>query len=236
MKTFLLVATLLVAATSPLLAQPALEIIGGTTKDWGIVKQVTKPLTAQIALKNIGTKELVIASVTPSCGCTTAPIEQSRLAPGASTHVNITLNLNPTAVGQQIKTITIASNDAAKPTQVFTLKAEIMRSLQPSANFIALPSTRAGRQVSSSIRLKNTTVTPMKITEIIASDGLKPRRKAPFVIAPQSDTEFAIDLRPDAKSSGYFHSQILIKTDNADQPTLPLNVYGDIKPATKAAK
>lgn len=236
MKTFLLFATLLTGTTNGLLAQPAMEVIGGNTKDWGIVHQVNKPLTAKVVLKNTGTKELVIASVTPSCGCTTAPIEQSRLQPGAITNVNITFNPNPTAIGSQIKTVIINSNDAIKPTQILTLKAEIRRSLQPSANFIAFPPTQAGKHSLSSVRLKNTTDSPMTITNIRTQDGLSVNRKTPFTIAPQKDIELAVSLIPNAKSVGYFHSQIVIKTDNLDQPTLALNVYGDIKSSAKAIR
>lgn len=236
MKTFFLFATLLTGTANRLFAQPAMEIIGGNTKDWGIVRQVNKPLAAKIALKNIGTKELVIASVTPSCGCTTAPIEQSRLQPGASTNINVTLNLTPTAIEQQIKTITITSNDATKPVQTLSLKAKILRSLQPSANFIAFSPIQAGKRALSSVRLKNTTDSPMIITNISAHDGLSVNRKTPFTIAPQKDIELAVSLIPSAKSTGYFHSQIVIKTDNTDQPTLPINVYSDIKPSASAKK
>jgi hypothetical protein len=227
---------ILVFAAPNLTAQPALEIIGGNVKDWGIVRQANKALAAKIMLKNIGTKELVIASVTPSCGCTTAPIEQSRLQPGASTNINVTLNLTPTAIGQQIKTITITSNDPTKPVQTLSLKAEILRSLQPSANFIAFSPIQAGKRALSSVRLKNTTDSPMIITNISAQDGLSVNRKTPFTIAPQKDIELAVSLIPSAKSTGYFHSQIVIKTDNTDQPTLPINVYGDIKPSASAKK
>ncbi len=236
MKTFLFFTALLTGTANRLLAQPAMEIIGGNTKDWGIVRQANKALVAKIALKNIGTKELVIASVVPSCGCTTAPIEQSRLVPGATTNVNITFNPNPTANGQQVKTVAITSNDATKPTQTLILKAEIRRALQPSANFIALPITQVGKRVTSSLHLKNTTDTPMSITEISVKDGLSVNRRTPFGIAPQGDIEIVVSFIPKTKSVGYFHSELIFTTDNPNQTTLPINVYGDIKPFASAKK
>jgi hypothetical protein len=76
----------------------------------------------------------------------------------------------------------------------------------------------------------------MTITEISVKDGLAVNRRTPFRIAPQSDVEIAVSLMPKTKSSVYFHSELIFTTDNPDQTTLPINVYGDIKPSAKAKK
>ena len=81
--------------SASLQAQPKLIMVAGDTYDWGVVTDLAAPLKSRIELKNVGTQEVVIDEVKPTCGCTLAPLEKNRLQPGESTFMNITLSLTP---------------------------------------------------------------------------------------------------------------------------------------------
>ncbi|MFN4908057.1 MAG: DUF1573 domain-containing protein, partial [Bacteroidota bacterium] len=95
-------------------AQPRLQM--QSLVDWGVVTprgSLTKQQTVQyrVPIKNIGNKTLVITSVRPQCGCTTAPLERDTLKPGEETGMNITLTL-PAGSGVIDKYVTVYANDS----------------------------------------------------------------------------------------------------------------------------
>ena len=103
-------------------AQPKLEVIGGSTIDWGKVPASKGPLKANLKLKNIGNQPLKIADVKPGCGCTTAPLDKKYLKPGEIATVNVGLTPGSNA-GELVKGLTITSNDPKVPVKAITLKA-----------------------------------------------------------------------------------------------------------------
>ena len=64
MKRFLMsVAAFGLCATAAAIAQPKLEIVGGTTYNWGNISPKTSPLETAIKIVNLGNEELHVTGV-----------------------------------------------------------------------------------------------------------------------------------------------------------------------------
>ncbi len=83
----LLLIVIVLVAVGPTQADPALTI-GEDTFDFGKVCQHAK-VSHTFWIKSTGTDTLVINKVIPGCGCTRAPLQDSVLAPGDSTSLEI---------------------------------------------------------------------------------------------------------------------------------------------------
>lgn len=75
-------------------------------------------------LTNTGKSNLNIRKTKASCGCTVPQLEKVDLKPGESVDLKVTFN-SAGRKGNQIKTITIYTNDPSKPIQKVTVKAKL---------------------------------------------------------------------------------------------------------------
>lgn len=91
-----------------------------TTHEFGKIEQ-NKPATCEFKITNKGTTALVIATVSPSCGCTTPEYTKDPIAPGKSGFVKATYNA--ATAGPFSKTITINLSNGT--TEVLTIKGEV---------------------------------------------------------------------------------------------------------------
>jgi len=80
-----------------------------------------KTLQKEFQIRNVGEADLVIDSVTTSCGCTVAEGYTKVVKPGASTHLQVSLQTR-TSNGKLQKSVLIKSNDPTKG--LFELKLE----------------------------------------------------------------------------------------------------------------
>jgi len=88
--------------------------------DFGKAVQ-NKTLQKEFLIRNFGDADLVLDSVTTSCGCTVAEGYSKVVKPGASTHLQVSLQTR-TSVGKIQKSVLIKSNDATKG--LYELKLE----------------------------------------------------------------------------------------------------------------
>jgi len=206
------------------MAQPKLEVIGGSTYDWGKVPFSKGPLKGIIKLKNAGNQPLKISEVKPGCGCTTAPLDKKYLKPGEFATMNVTLNPGSSS-GELVKGLTISSNDPKVPIKAVTLKAYIIKPIQVLPQpYIAIPQSKVGTNSDASITLKNTTDIPIKITQFIASKGITVLSKAKN-IPPGGQITVPIRVKPTVK--GYWNGSITCKTNHPDLAEMDVIVYGN---------
>ena len=86
-------------------------------------------VTHEITVQNVGQADLVIASVTTSCGCTQATLEPMTISPGKSGTLHIEFDSGahgPELTGVLIRQIFVASNDPQQPEMVVELEANIL--------------------------------------------------------------------------------------------------------------
>lgn len=85
--------------------------------------------TREVAVRNDGDAPLVVASVTTSCGCTTAVLEPMTIAPGASGVLRVSFDSGahgPDLRGPLSREVMLGSNDPAVPEARLTLTAMIL--------------------------------------------------------------------------------------------------------------
>ena len=208
--------------------QPKLEIIGGDTHDWGKVTPKDDPLKATIEIKNAGTDSLIISEVKPSCGCTTAPIENSRLAPGQKTHIDITLKIG-SAAHDLSKTVRISSNDPKDPNRILFLKAKVFHPIEvnPSAYF-TFNEMKVGTEGVSTLKVKNNTEKNVTLSnyEITPTD-LNFNLNQAKELKPGEEIEIIAKYKP--TKAGYFNCTVKMKTTCPDLPELSITGYGNVK-------
>src|SRR6266550_6860801 len=71
-----------------------------------------KQAVAHFKYENVGKTPVHFESVKASCGCTTAQTQKDEVAPGEKGEITATFNIGG-RVGQQIKTISVETDDAA---------------------------------------------------------------------------------------------------------------------------
>lgn len=206
-------------------AQPRLQV--QSLVDWGAVTprgSLTKQQTVQyrVPIKNIGDKTLVITSVRPQCGCTTAPLERDTLKPGEETGMNITLTL-PAGSGVIDKYVTVYANDSVGA-HVVKLRAEVQRPLQLSSSFLGFNQGRVGEPTRSKISLTSFVDEPVTLTLQPQTPGLKV--VGPTTVVAQKSVPVPIEVEYTPQKSGVFNVQMKIATTLTDYDTIELTGYG----------
>jgi hypothetical protein len=124
-----LMATVLIAAvagagdTKPVPAGGPRITVEPPSFDFGKAIQ-NKTLQKEFSIKNYGDADLVLDSVSTSCGCTVADGYSKVVKPGASTHLNVSLQTR-TSTGKLQKSVLIKSNDPTKALYELKLEATV---------------------------------------------------------------------------------------------------------------
>lgn len=78
-------------------------------------------------LSNVGDEELVILSVSPTCGCTTAALGKTQLAPGEDVRLGVRLSTVGYGGSTIEKQIAVETNDPEKPRIVLYLRGTVVK-------------------------------------------------------------------------------------------------------------
>jgi hypothetical protein len=94
-----------------------------------------KQAVGHFKYQNSGDQPVHFKSVKASCGCTTAQTQKDQVGPGDKGEITATFNIGD-RVGQQVKTVTVETDDPAHPVTVLTLKTNIAQILELTPNFV----------------------------------------------------------------------------------------------------
>lgn len=211
-------------------AQPKIEVIGGDVYDWKDVRTNEKELHADIKIKNIGDSILKISEVKPSCGCTTAPLDNYNLKPGEKATLTVTLKLDNGATGNISKNIRISSNDPVTSSKYLTIKANIIRPIQIAPAYFAFNELKVGTEAKVKVRMKNTTDKIIKIYDIaLTGDGFSLDLRAPKAVKPGEEFDVYGTAKP--LKQGYYSVSAKFKTDCPEMQEFMILGYGNVKPS-----
>jgi hypothetical protein len=207
---------------------PKLEIIGGDSYDWGKVSPKDDPLKAVVVLKNTGDDTLVISEVKPACGCTNAPLYKTKLFPGDTTALNITLRIG-TSAHELSKTVRITSNDPVNANKILVLKANVFHPVQVSPNpYFAFNTMKVGQEASSELKIKNNTEKAVTLSKFeITPEGLVINLKDGQTIKPGEEISIIAKYKP--SKTGYFNCSVKMKTSSEEMPELFISGYGNVQ-------
>jgi Protein of unknown function (DUF1573) len=221
---FYLMALVLAGASAT--AQPKIRM--QTVHDWGRLDPKYSnghgfELKASIPVANIGTDTLHIIEVRPACGCTTAPIKDSVLAPGEETSIEVTM-LAPTTNGPISKHITVITNELVDYAHLLEIKADIQRPVQLSGAYIGFNRGIAGTEI-----LGEFSITNRSPDTLIVSDGTVEYEgrfvtSMPIAIPPEGSRTLTIGLM--WPHVGPFSAKVGFKTTHPDHPLIEIMAYG----------
>lgn len=123
---FILLIGLLAVVLAACGGSPTLAVLPATY-DFGEIA-ADAPVTTTLQVSNMGQGKLTIDSITTSCGCTTAKVDETELAPGAVTNLTITFDpqAHPGLYGPLLRMVYLQSNDPAQPEVEVPVSVEIL--------------------------------------------------------------------------------------------------------------
>ncbi len=166
--------------------------------------------------KNTGTDPLMITNVKPTCGCTTAPLSDSIVTPGATADIMATFNTK-NFNGRVTKQIFVDSSDPIKPYLKLIFSAIINNPLQtiiPAPTAADFGNVKAGASAQVKIIITNTDKAKanLAIVEESAPTIVK-ATLAKTTLTPEGTTELVLDLVPQAKP-GEINQSITLEAGN----------------------
>ena len=164
-----------------------------------------KTAVGHFKYQNAGDKPVLFKSVKASCGCTAAQTQKDQVGPGEKGEITATFTIGDRS-GQQVKTVTVETDDPAHPVTVLTMKTNIPQVLEIQPNFVfwqpgedPKPKTITAK-VGKNVPVKNLDVSSMNPQfETKVNKGPGPG-------------EFRIDVQPKQTTSASF-TTVTVKTD-----------------------
>ena len=164
-----------------------------------------KQAVGHFKYQNTGDKPVHFKSVHASCGCTTAQSQKDKVEPGEKGEITATFNIGD-RVGQQVKTVTVETDDPAHPVTSLTLKTNIAQVLELSPNFVFW---QAGEEPKpKTIVAKAGKGVPIKHLDVTSANQ---QFEAKVEKGPASD-QFKIEVVPKQTSTAAF-TTITVKPD-----------------------
>ncbi len=203
-------------------ANAQLKVVEGNDITFGTIYQTGEKVRKVITLKNVGTENIGIKSISTSCGCTAALISDSSLAPGKETKVKV--EFNPTGyIGDVVKYIYIVSTDPNNQLTTVKITGYIAYALQPTPSYIVFNNVKVGKPDSTSVTLSNTSNETIRITKVetgVKEITFKLHKK---VLKPGEFTDLDLYLLPKKMLDINGYMQIL--TTSKLQPVLQIRVF-----------
>lgn len=104
-------------------------VIEKTAHNFGRVEKGAK-LLVKLDVKNLGRSDLLISNITNSCNCVTFTKKQEFIKSGETGQIEIVYA--PNSMNNVVDYLYIKSNDVLKPSQKFTLQANVVETLNPT--------------------------------------------------------------------------------------------------------
>ncbi len=234
---------LFLAGTLSLAAQEAGEEVTGqgvlevvSEHNWGVV--APGKLEAEVAITNVGEGPLQIENVRPSCGCTTAPLDDYLLDPGQTTMMHVTLDASRRE-GNLSKSIVIYSDDPNNPTKIVKLVADVQRDIafEPDVQYLIFQNATVGEETTASIRVTNRSSEPLTI---FAPEMADPDAAVSFNLQEEMvlepGAEFLLVATTTPTTADPIAATATFRTSSKNTPTREFKLYGQVTAVTQATE
>lgn len=180
----------------------------------------------EFVLENTGSGLLQVKQIVPHCGCTTAALDTTTLAPGETTGLTVFLDLKGKK-GQQRIGISVESNDPKTPVYELILTGNVIPPISSDPPRIDFGVVNAGLDRTERVRVSTSRDNSNFSIKDLHVDESLPCVAVAEVIDDSKSYEIAITLQS-ARKRGYFSGRIDIHTNDPAQPTIPIDVSGDV--------
>lgn len=216
--------------------QPKL-VIEERTHDFGEM-EAGRPLKHAFKVKNSGDRDLLITSVSPSCGCTASEYDKV-IPPGKEGHITLAVERTDGYAGEVAKTAAVTTNDPLAPSLSLALRAYFKpgKDYKGGSNpliegkrvgsFSVVPGDRwvtsalRGSSVAGMLYLRNVDTAPVRITDVVHSG-------TDFTVRLQKledgkRYELSVVTNPTLKPGQYVET-VRLKTDSKAVPEVPITL------------
>jgi Protein of unknown function (DUF1573) len=164
-----------------------------------------KQAVGHFKYQNTGDQPVHFKSVKTSCGCTAAQSQKDQVGPKEKGEITATFNIGD-RTGQQIKTVTVETDDQAHPITVLTLKANIAQVLELQPNFVFWQAGEDPKPKTVIAKAgKDVPVKTLDVTSVNPQFDVKTDKGS----APG---EFKISIQP-KQTTGAAFTTVTVKTD-----------------------
>jgi hypothetical protein len=226
MKSLIFLASVAsILLSTPLIGQPKIEIVGGSTLDFGDAYAGQK-LDRIITIKNTGKDTLHIADVKAQCGCTAAMMsdQDKNLAPKSVGKLSISFDTHAYGGSKVSKQVYITSNDTSNPRMTFTFTANVVNILDMDPKILSFDNMKLDSSYTRTITLTNPSM--KNRLKILSVNPNFPMLKVTLLkneLMPGEKTQLQAVFHP--TKAGTFQGQIDITTDHSVQPKFSLGFY-----------
>ena len=173
------------------------------------------PVVHVFEVSNTGTAPLVIQSVRPACGCTSAVPPNTEIAPGQKGQIEVTFDTTGFD-GQKEKTIRVYTNDPDESEQTLTLRGYVEGGLILNPTRIQFGEIITGEQTAR----KSVAISTKKLSDLKIKSFRSSSKSLLIENGKMNDTyaSFDVVVSPDA-SVGNLVERIYIETTKDDDDT-----------------
>ncbi|MBI1803533.1 MAG: DUF1573 domain-containing protein [Ignavibacteriae bacterium] len=206
------------------LAQPKIDVVGGTQLDMGDVFQGHKAERV-LTIKNTGKDTLKISDVHAQCGCTAAMMTDAdkRLAPGQTGKLSISFNTSSYS-GKVSKQVYVTSNDTSNTRLTVTFTTNVLNVLIFEPKMLSFDNMKLDSTYTKTVTITNPS---SKVAVKIASaDSKSPMLTITLMkneLMPGESTQMQAVYK--ATKTGTYQGQVEFTTDNQVQQKVNLSYY-----------
>ena len=187
---------------------------------------------------NVGTEDLVITKIKPTCGCTTTKSKGITVPPGGRSYIDISFN-SGRFNNVITKGIVVETNDALNPylelrfTATINNPAQLLETAPLEANFKSVPK---GQPADLTLKLKNVDSTRSKIHFVETPDDtfikISPTK---LTLKPQGIAEIKLSLNAANMDPGPFASSLTIEAEGKPGSRITVPIIGTIVAESSSA-
>jgi len=220
----------LLAWHSPTFAQDARwaeRMFSELSHDFGVVARGAD-VKHRFKITNHLQQPVHIASVTTSCGCTSAKAEKETLASGESTYVAITMD-SVKFEGHKPSSITVVFDRPSHAEVRIPLQSFIRRDVVLSPGGAQFGTVAKGQSVDRTIHIAYAGRSDWKIREVVSKN---PNIQAQVVETQRSAGNVKYDLHVVLKEGaplGAFRDQMTLVTNDSGNPNIPVLIEGQVE-------
>lgn len=220
-----LVGILLISASSFMMGQARLHVVGGTRVDLGDMYATS--VKQLVPLVNAGTDTLVISNVGSSCHCTGTLVSNDHIAPGDTGFLAVTFDTRGYS-GPVEKSISMTTSDTSQKHVNLTVIGTVVKTLEFDPEYFYF-STRVDSLTTKTLTVKNSSKETIKILSIKpASDVIRVTAES-NELRPEEETTLTAILRP--TTSGTLNGDIEIITDHPRNALFTMRYFALVKSA-----
>ncbi|MCI0530630.1 MAG: DUF1573 domain-containing protein [candidate division Zixibacteria bacterium] len=185
-------------------------------------------VTHRFLIKNTGSTPLKITNVKPACGCTSAPLGKSDLAPGEVTDLEVTFNARNYR-GKVNKSVAIFTDDSVSSVTNLKFTTDVGSSIPTlimDKDAVSFDSVALGNKASVRLKIVNNDIQPisLRIVEVPKSLISAQLKKAKLNIGDESELTLSLDKTQETK--GFFNKTVTMQVDGHVNYRLSLPITG----------